>query len=85
MVVQFVAQGQQAQRLAEIDPMALVFGVAGMTAFFFTSAPVLGVAWSQEPWSKESVERVKRHVVDVVRRCLTLPQPSAPRLQVAAG
>lgn len=85
LVVQFVAKAQQAHRLAPIDPTALVLGVAGMVAFFFTSASVLGEAWAQEPWSQASIERVKRHVVDVVQRCLALPSHSTSRLQVAAG
>lgn len=84
LVVHFVEEGQRAQLLAPIDPTALVLGVAGMVAFFFTSAPVLGEAWSADPWGDGSIERVKRHVAEVVQRCLTMAdQPVAPRVKVA--
>jgi len=71
LVTSFVADAQREQIFAPIDPLALVLGVIGMVAFFFTSAPVLAPAWVGDPASAESVERVKRHVVEVVQRCLT--------------
>ncbi|MFQ5667364.1 MAG: TetR/AcrR family transcriptional regulator [Candidatus Binatia bacterium] len=69
-VAAFVAEGQQAKVFAPIDPLALVLAVVGMVAFFFTSAPVLAPTWLSDPWSAASVERVRRHVVDIVERCL---------------
>ena len=41
-----------------------------MVAFFFTSAPVLAPAWFTDADGGSAVERVKRHVRTVVRRCL---------------
>ena len=76
MVVKFVADGQRAHTFAEIDPVALVFSVIGMVAFFFTSAPVLAPQWSGQPLSKANVERVKRYVVEVVQRSLTTVDPA---------
>lgn len=71
MIVQFIRDGQQAHTFEAIDPVALVLGIVGMVAFFFTSAPVLAPAWCSDPWSAEHVDRVKQHVVEVVERCLT--------------
>ena len=71
VVVQFIRDGQQAQTFEAIDPVALVLGIVGMVAFFFTSAPVLAPAWCDDPWNAMHVERVKHHVVQVVERCLT--------------
>ena len=68
LVVKCVADGQRAKLFAPIDPLALVLGVVGMVAFFFTSAPVLAPAWYAEP----SVEQVRRHVTDIVQRCLAI-------------
>ena len=70
-VVGFIRDGQQARVFAPIDPVALVLGVVGMVAFFFTSAPALAPFWLGDPCSAAGLERVKRHVVDVVERCLT--------------
>ena len=71
LIVQFIQDGQRAQTFEAIDPVALVLGVVGMVAFFFTSAPVVAPAWCHDPWNAADVERVKRHVVQVVERCLT--------------
>ena len=70
MVVRFVAEGQQAHALRPMDPLGLVIGVVGMVAFFFTSAQELGSVWAEDPFGPATVERVKRLVVDVIRRCL---------------
>jgi AcrR family transcriptional regulator len=75
LVVDFVAAGQRIGALAAIDPVAAVLGVVGMVAFFFTSAPVLAPIWCGQPLNKESVEQVKRNVVEVARRCLAVSQP----------
>jgi AcrR family transcriptional regulator len=70
MIVQFIREGQQAHTFEAIDPLALVLGAVGMVAFLFTSAPVLAPEWCGDPWSSGHVDRVKRHVVEVVERCL---------------
>jgi AcrR family transcriptional regulator len=69
-IVQFIHDGQRSQTFEAIDAVALVLGIVGMVAFFFTSAPVVAPAWCNDPWN-EHVERIKRHVVQVVERCLT--------------
>jgi TetR/AcrR family transcriptional regulator len=71
LIVQFIRDGQGAQTFEAIDPMALVLDVVGMVAFFFTSAPVVAPVWCNDPWNAAHVERVKRHVIQVVERCLT--------------
>jgi AcrR family transcriptional regulator len=81
-VVKFIADGQQAQVFAPIDPLALLLGIVGMVAFFFTSAPVLAPAWCGDPWGPSNVARVKQHVVEVVQRCLTAGI-TAPKRAVA--
>jgi AcrR family transcriptional regulator len=78
LVIDFITQGQRANAFAPVDPHALVLGVVGMVAFFFTSAPVLAPEWLGEPSSPENVERVKRHVVDVVERCLATDVAARP-------
>jgi AcrR family transcriptional regulator len=86
LVVSFVAEGQQAHGFAAIDPVGLVLGVVAMVAFFFTSAPSLAPAWCGDPWCTSSIERVKRHVVEVVHRCLTAGDQSrgaSPKLAFA--
>ena len=77
MIVQFISAGQHDHTFEAIDPMALVLGIVGMVAFFFTSAPVLAPTWCDDPWKAEYVDRVKRHVVQVVERCLTPERPHA--------
>ena len=77
MIVQFIRDGQRAQTFEAIDPAALVLGIVGMVAFFFTSAPVLAPSWCDDPWTMAYVERVKRHVIQVVERCLTPERPHA--------
>jgi len=71
IVVRYVSEGQQAHMLRPIDPLAMVMGVVGTVAFFFTSASELGPAWADDPFGPATVARVKRHVVEVVRRCLS--------------
>jgi AcrR family transcriptional regulator len=78
-VVKFIADGQQAQVFAPIDPLALLLGIIGMVAFFFTSASVLAPAWSGDPWGASNIERVKQHVVEVVQRCLTADTAASKR------
>jgi len=70
MIVRYVSMAQQAQLLRPMDPLALVTGVVGMVSFLLTSVPDLGPGWAQDPLTRASVERVKRYVVEVVRRCL---------------
>jgi len=70
LVVAFVSEGQRARLLAPMDPLALVLGVVGMVAFFFTSVPVLAPVWFSRLQGAANVERVKRHVVEMVERCL---------------
>jgi AcrR family transcriptional regulator len=70
-VASFVTEAQRQHLLAPIDPLGIVLGVVGMVAFFFTSAPVLAPNWLPDPWGATSIERVKRHVISVVERCLT--------------
>lgn len=77
VVVNFVTEAQQAKVFAAIDPVALVLSVVGMVAFFFTSAPVIAPSWLRLPYDVASVERVKRHVIEVVERCLDSRQRSA--------
>jgi AcrR family transcriptional regulator len=84
MVVRFVSEGQQAHALRPTDPLAFVMGVVGMVAFFFTSAQELGPVWAEDPFGPATVERVKRLVVDVIRRCLTpYDQQTAQEIKVA--
>lgn len=71
-VVDFIAKGQRAKRLGPADPQALVVGIVGMVAFFFTSAPILAPSWFGEHWSPTGVQRVKQHIVELVERCLTV-------------
>jgi len=70
LVIKFVAEGQKAKIFQPIDAVALVLGVVGMVAFFFTSAPVVAPALFGDPFSVASIARVKRHVTEVVQRCL---------------
>jgi len=70
-VTSFVTEAQRQHLLAPIDPLGIVLGVVGMVAFFFTSAPVLAPNWLPDPWGATSIDRVKRHVISIVERCLT--------------
>jgi AcrR family transcriptional regulator len=70
LIVGFITEGQMAKVFAPVDALASVLSVVGMVAFFFTSAPVLAPSWCSDPSSADAVERVKRHVTDVMRRCL---------------
>jgi AcrR family transcriptional regulator len=85
MVVNFVAQGQQARVFAEIDPLGAVLAVVGMVAFFFASGPVLAPQWCGETSHSANVDRIKRLVVGVVRRSLTAGLPAARVEQPAAA
>ena len=84
LVVAFIAAGQDAKVFAPIDPMALVLSVIGMVAFFFTSAPVIAPSWLRHPQDPVSVERIKRHVFEVVERCLEGRQRSVLSAQLGA-
>ncbi len=81
-IVTLITDGQQARAFAAIDAVALVLGVMGMVTFFFTSATVLGPPWSGDTRGASHVERVKRHVIQVVERCLT-PERGDLNLAVA--
>jgi len=69
-VVDFVAGWQQELGNPPVDVHAVLVGVVGMVAFFFTSAPVLAPDWFSNPLRPDNVERVKRHVTGVVENCL---------------
>ncbi len=71
LVAAFVSEAQQAMSLPSIDPLAIVLGVVGLVAFFFTSARVLMPTWQGDPRDPSDVERVKRYVLAIVERCLT--------------
>jgi TetR/AcrR family transcriptional regulator, cholesterol catabolism regulator len=66
LVAGFISDGQKAGVFAPMDPLALVLGVIGMVAFFFTSTTVLAPGWHDAT----DAERIKRHVVEMVERCL---------------
>lgn len=85
LVVKFVAEAQEAKIFAPIDPIALVLGVVGMVAFFFTSGPVMAPGWVDDPASRTSIERIKAHVIEVVQRCLAVSGRSAPAINPAAA
>ena len=84
-IVQFIRDGQRAQTFEAIEPVALVLGIVGMVAFLFTSAPVLAPTWCDDPWNAAHVERVKRHVVQVVERCLTPTERPYAAMRRAIG
>ena len=70
MVAAFITDGQEKHVFAAIDPMALVLAVVGVVAFFFTSAPVVAPFWMRQPHNPVNVERIKRHVIEMVKPCL---------------
>ena len=72
IVSDFIAEGQKAKMIAPADPHALVLSVVAMVAFFSTSAPVLAPQWFGDPSNAESIKRVKRHVVELIDRCLAV-------------
>jgi AcrR family transcriptional regulator len=83
LLVSFIVDGQRAGMFAPMDPLGLLLSIVGMVAFFFTSVPVFAPEWLPDATSPAAVEQVKRHVIDIVERCL-LPAPVAtPR--AAAG
>jgi AcrR family transcriptional regulator len=65
-VVDFVSDWQRQMGNPEVDTRALLVGVVGMVAFFFTSAPVLAPDWFSDPLDPDSVARVKRLVAKIV-------------------
>jgi AcrR family transcriptional regulator len=85
LVVSLLTEGQEAKVFPPVDAVATVLGVVGMVAFFFTSAPVLAPGWCGDPASADAVERVKRHVTDVVQRCLTGGDRAAASRQPAVA
>ncbi|MFN8624809.1 MAG: TetR/AcrR family transcriptional regulator [Candidatus Binatia bacterium] len=85
LVVGFIVDGQRAQVFAPVDPVALVLGIGGMVVFFFTSAPVLAPVWCGDTSSNGFVSRVKRHVIDVVERCLALGAAVRPAAAVGGA
>lgn len=72
LVAGFISEGQKAGVFAPVDPLALVLGVVGMVAFFFTSAPVLASGWCAGARGATDTAQIKRHVVEMVERCLAL-------------
>jgi len=71
LVSTFIREGQRKRVFAPIDPQALVLGIVGMVAFFFTSAPVLAPHWVANTTSAAAIAQIKRHVIEVVERALT--------------
>jgi AcrR family transcriptional regulator len=84
MVATFVAEGQREDVFREIDPVGAVLGVMGVVAFFFTSGPVIAPQWCGEPLSRVHVDRIKRLVVQMVQRSLTV-DPSVAAVEQAAA
>jgi AcrR family transcriptional regulator len=82
LVASFVREAQQARLFVPIDPTGLILSVIGMVAFFFASVPVVAPSWLGDLSSAETVDRVKRYVVDVVERCLV---PSRAPSEVAGS
>lgn len=82
VLVAYIRQQQEAGVYAAVDPVALVLGVVGMVAFFFTSARVIGSVWDTDPWSLEGIQRLRDHVSEAVVRWLT---PAADREAVPAS
>ena len=78
IVSDFIAEGQKAKMLAPADPHALVVSVVAMVAFFSSSAPVLVPQWFGDPFNAESIQRVKRHVVELIDRCLAVESQPRP-------
>jgi AcrR family transcriptional regulator len=72
LVAGFITQGQQAGVFAPVDPLALVLAVVGMVAFFFTSAPVMAPGWCAGAHGSVDAARIKRHVLEMVERCLAV-------------
>jgi AcrR family transcriptional regulator len=86
IVSDFIAEGQEAKMIAPVDPHALVLSVVAMVAFFSSSAPVLAPQWFGNPATAESIDRVKRHVIELMDRCLTVEnQPLTAPSKSAAG
>jgi len=85
MVVDFVTDWQKESGAAAVDAGAIMVGVVGMVAFFFTSAPVLAPDWFSNPLRADNVERVKRHVTSVVENCLAGALASAGTPKTAAA
>jgi len=73
-VAQFVIEGQRAKVFEPADAVAMILGLVGMVAFFFTSAHVFAPAWPANLFDPGAVQRVKRHVTQVVMRCLLRPE-----------
>ncbi|MBI5506344.1 MAG: TetR/AcrR family transcriptional regulator [Deltaproteobacteria bacterium] len=86
IVVDFVENWQREVGGPPVDAHAVLVGVVGMVAFFFTSAPVLAPDWFPHPLQADNVARVKRHVTSVVESCLAASltmHASAPTKAVA--
>lgn len=86
MVVEFVCKQQRQMGNPEVDVRALLVGVVGMVAFFFTSAPVLVPGWFADPLDAGNVERVKQLVTKVVedRLAASLEVPATSPTMAAA-
>jgi len=87
LVVDFIAEGQRRGLLAQVDAHGLVLGIIGMVAFFCASAPVLTPGWLGDVAAGgHGAGRIKRHVVDVVCRCLRVAgEQRTARFTRAAG
>jgi TetR/AcrR family transcriptional regulator len=68
-----------AQPSGRTDAVALVLSVVATVAFLFAAAPTLFPGLVAEPSSRASVERVKRHVADMVERALAERRGTAQR------
>jgi TetR/AcrR family transcriptional regulator len=86
IVVDYIEAYQAKGMFAPVDAEGLVLEFIGNVAFFFTSAPVVAftsapvvAASFSDPTSPECVERIKRHMVDTLHRCL-VGEPSTATL-----
>jgi TetR/AcrR family transcriptional regulator len=61
---------REAQPSGRSDAVALVLSIVGTVAFLLTSAPSLFPGLFPDPGSRAAVDRVKRHVADIVDRAL---------------
>ncbi len=85
LVVEFLSEWRLATGSPPVDVHAVIVGVIGMVAFFFTSAPVLAPDWFSDPLNVDNVERVKRHVTSVVHNCLAAGLEAPLRAPTTAG
>lgn len=76
---------REAQPSGRSDAVALVLSVVGTVAFLLTAAPTLFPGLFPDPGSRAAVDRVKRHVADLVERALTASEVDASESAVRAS